>query len=568
MYNPLLIYSNIQINNKSVPNTPLKEACSNSLLFSMDGFNLVDSDLDAFISKEIIPKINHSKFDVIFIKDNLSDNYLELYGVVLAYHIRLSEDLGDKQFVPIVILSDLDGYILNKLSAMAKILFTKNVFVAKNELATYLYFEKVFEQIKPIIDPLKDYLELITVEPPKDYLSHHSISNEWSIDRWAYTSKVQNSFACRNNKEKIENMLYFKYLLAKHRHQEEIHEVIKPTQKGNVLLIDVEWDKGWSDIFKQILCNDGLNFNTFEYDYKDKSNFNLIVQLKYKNLKDIIEKTDVVILDLRLLESDVENDDIENFSGIKILRNIHEINAGIQVVIFSATSKSVILDKLYQEKILGYIKKEHPEDIYIDTADNINKCIKLIDKGLERKYLKDVYSIKNKIIETLAIDTTDIEEQDLEIFNKFGLDKNKYSSKAINIYKEVITVFDILDSDNTSKYIYAMISIISAIESILAIFIDEENMCFWDAERYSCKYNALRCRIQKLFEEKFVSQQKFDMQQIINVRNDYLHSLKEINITADDIKKWFKKLESMIDVINKQEHRQNNTFNRLQNSFS
>ena len=144
MFNPLLIHKD---------NTPIKKICKNSLDFSIDSFDFSNSDIDTYISKNFIPELAKEDFNIIFLKDNLSDNYLELYGIILAYHIRLSAELQEKQYVPIVIISDLDGYILNKLEAKANILFTKNIFVVRNDVSSFNYFEKIFNELssKPVI---------------------------------------------------------------------------------------------------------------------------------------------------------------------------------------------------------------------------------------------------------------------------------------------------------------------------------------------------------------------------------------------------------------------------------
>jgi DNA-binding NarL/FixJ family response regulator len=225
----------------------------------------------------------------------------------------------------------------------------------------------------------------------------------------------------------MENELYFKYLKAKYlKNTNNSLEIIKPTKKGNILLIDDEWNKGWSDVLQNVLQKDDLEFETFEYDFKDKSNFNLIVQLNHKELKKQVEKSDVIVLDLRLLESDHENEDIDSYTGIKILQKIHEINAGIQVIMLTATSKSTILEKLYEKKILGYIKKEHPEDKNVDTVENINKFINLVDKGLKRKYLKEVFYIQKSIKNILSND----------IFTQYNLDLDSYEPFWIKLEKE------------------------------------------------------------------------------------------------------------------------------------
>ena len=90
-------------------------------------------DIDTYISDNIINKELQSKeFDTIFIKDNLSSNYLELYGLRVAYHIRLSTELENKRFSPIVIISDFDEITLNRFTKEANILFTDGIYLCQN----------------------------------------------------------------------------------------------------------------------------------------------------------------------------------------------------------------------------------------------------------------------------------------------------------------------------------------------------------------------------------------------------------------------------------------------------
>uniref|UniRef100_UPI0040481D54 response regulator n=1 Tax=Aliarcobacter sp. TaxID=2321116 RepID=UPI0040481D54 len=358
-------------------------------------------DIDTYISKEIINELKNKEFDTIFIKDNLTSNYLELYGLRVAYHIRLSNELADKKFTPIVIISDFDENTLNRFTQEANILFTNGVYLCKNTKEDILKYQSL--ELKGVSNYDK-FINSIEITPPKDTSGNHNIANKWSIYKWAELLDVK-SEAIYKNKCEIENELYFKYIKVKYlKNTNNSLEITKPTKKGNILLIDDEWNKGWSDVLKNALQKDGLDFDTFEYDFKDKSDFNLIVQLNHKELKKQVEKSDVIVLDLRLLESDHENEDVDSYTGIKILQKIHEINAGIQVIMLTATSKSTILEKLYEKKILGYIKKEHPEDKSIDTIENINKFINLVDKGLKRKYLKEAFNIQKSIKDILSND--------------------------------------------------------------------------------------------------------------------------------------------------------------------
>ena len=492
-------------------------------------------DIDTYISKEIINELKNKEFDTIFIKDNLTSNYLELYGLRVAYHIRLSNELAYKRFTPIVLISDFDENTLNRFTQEANILFTEGIYLCQNTKEDILKYQSL--ELKGVSNYDK-FINSIEITPPKDTSGNHNIANKWSIYKWAELLDVK-SEAIYKNKCEIENELYFKYIKVKYlKNTNNSLEITKPTKKGNILLIDDEWNKGWSDVLKNALQKDGLDFDTFEYDFKDKSDFNLIVQLNHKELKKQVEKSDVIVLDLRLLESDHENEDIDSYTGIKILQKIHEINAGIQVIMLTATSKSTILEKLYEKKILGYIKKEHPEDKSIDTVENINKFINLVDKGLKRKYLKEVFNIQKSIKDILSND----------IFGQYNLDLDFYEPFWIKLEKESTNIFDILDNERENSFIYAMVSISSSLETILSIFINEQNMTFWDAEPYDCQYNALRCRISKLFE-KLGSDEDFDMKKLIDKRNDYMHSRKLITVNSREIVSWFTKLFEMIEII-------------------
>lgn len=436
-------------------------------------FNSSD-DIDTYISKEIINELKNKEFDTIFIKDNLTSNYLELYGLRVAYHIRLSSELADKRFTPIVIISDFDENTLNRFTLEANILFTNGVYLCKNTKEDIKKYQSL--ELKGVTDYDK-FIDNIEVSPPKDTSGSHNIANKWSIYKLAELLYVK-SEAIYKNKCEIENELYFKYIKAKYlKNTNNSLEIIKPTKKGNILLIDDEWNKGWSDVLKNALLKDGLEFDTFEYDFKDKSDFNLIVQLNHKDLKKQVEKSDVIVLDLRLLESDHENEDVDSYSGIKILQKIHEINAGIQVIMLTATSKSTILEKLYEKKILGYIKKEHPEDKSIDTVENINKFINLVDKGLEKKYLKEIWKIQQNIL------------------------LNENLSDDISL--EIKSIFEILDSNMENKFNFVVLTFTKIFESLSKIYIDENTMQYIDDGKDVGVYDSFNNSINSYTNQKW-----------------------------------------------------------------
>ena len=495
-------------------------------------------DIDTYISDNIINKELQSKeFDTIFIKDNLSSNYLELYGLRVAYHIRLSTELENKRFSPIVIISDFDEITLNRFTKEANILFTDGIYLCQNTKEDILKYQSL--ELKGVTDYDK-FINSIEITPPKDTSGSHDIANKWAIYRWAEFLDVK-SDAIDKNKSEIEHQLYFKYLNAIYTKENcQILEIKKTAKKGKVLLIDDEWTKGWGDIIHTALDNEGLEFSSFEYDYKDIKQYGL---RKLVNEKVINFDPDVVILDLRFLQSDHEHDDINEYTGVKLLERIHKINAGIQVIMLTATSKSTILEKLYEKKILGYIKKEHPEDKSIDTVENINKFINLVDKGLKRKYLKEVYNIQKSIKDILSND----------IFAQYNLDLNFYEPFWIKLEKESTNIFDILDNERENSFIYAMVSISSSLETILSIFVKENKNSddqFWDNEYFYSEYKSMRSKLNILFNYKLgYENEDIDMEKLIRKRNDYMHSRKLITVNSQEIVSWFTKLSKMIEII-------------------
>jgi hypothetical protein len=137
-----------------------------------------DDHIDKYISDYIIKKLQTKEFDTIFIKDNLSSNYLELYGLRVAYHIRLSSELADKRFTPIVIISDFDESTLNRFTQEANILFTEGIYLCKNTKEDIKKYQSL--ELKGVSNYDK-FINSIDITPPKDTSGTHDIANKWSI---------------------------------------------------------------------------------------------------------------------------------------------------------------------------------------------------------------------------------------------------------------------------------------------------------------------------------------------------------------------------------------------------
>ncbi|KIM12243.1 MAG: hypothetical protein KU38_04980 [Sulfurovum sp. FS08-3] len=525
----LLDYLN-QLTPTKSPSTPKKLLIHNNntdikLFENRIRFELEGGDIDSYISNNLLEDIKSKEFDVLFIKDNLSSNYLELYGLIIAHHIRLSLKLKEKRYIPIVIISDLDSATLNALSPLARILHSDGVYIIKNSKEAIEKFNSITLQPLTTYQYQNSFLNRIEVQAPENS-TNHDIANEWAIDRWAEFLKVQTQ-AVKQNRDKIASMLYFKYLVAEYPiEQSTTLRFIpkKPTTQGKVLYIDDEWHKGWSDIFEAFFANSSVGFNTFEYDFKDKDE-SQIMQSITQSITNTLP--DVVVLDLRLLQNDKNQSKIEALSGIKVAQTIKSINAGIQIIMLSASSQNRVLEKLYEYDIVGYIKKAHPQEQHTSPKESFKKLSDLLNEGLEKKYLKEIWSMQEDILE-------------LEILQSSNENYKK-------IKDEIDTVFEILNSNLENKMKFTILTIYKTLEILI--------------EEYPTDKKGTYEKFVSLFKKFNITNYNNDISQLVCTRNflahagDFRASCKNSVVkkpNQDNILTWFKMLQTILEKIDAQ----------------
>ncbi len=513
-------------------------------------------NLDTYISNEIIDKLKNKDIDILFIKDNLSTNYLELYGISVAYHIRLSETLKDMRFIPIIILSDIDGYTLNKIEPIAKILFTKNIFLAPSTKETIdKYIDNTPRKLSEN-EYRSGFLDPITVESSEN-TTNHSIANQWAIYRWAEYLNAK-SEAITKNENKIISMLYFKYLnvkypLPKKNGIRRISTAPQPvlSEKYKILYIDDEWAKGWADILDTYFSkSESIDFKTYQYNFIDKTQDQII---DYAIDKIKTTDPDLILLDLRLSQSDHTEKNIDNLTGIRLIDQIHSINKGIQVIMLSATGKSLTLEKMHEKEILGYIKKDRPGDLGLGVANNYDRLKNLTIKGIEKKYLKKIWLIQKNILT-------------LDIFT---------NNKQATLGSEIKSIFDILDSNMKNKFNFTILSFAKSLETISNFFINEHVMKYIDDNTNVGIYNAQNNTIQNHKQEKWhanienrlhnIMHKKLNIVdkkkhillcELINCRNYIVHPKKKTPngcdlITNPDEKKIVEWFELIFEIVTK-----------------
>jgi DNA-binding NarL/FixJ family response regulator len=401
----------------------------------------IDIQLDSFIKNKIASK----EISALFIKVTLSSNYLELLGLRLGLHIRLSYKHSHLQKLPIVFLCEESFEELSKIYNYPEILFRQGVYVTSEEFSNVqLYFELISKGKLLGCDSIDALINRLNILPPANYLSHHSIANEWSILRWAKVLAMPEDYSLLQEvKNNIEGLLYYKFLQSKFPIESEPNKAsFKIQGKGKILYIDDEWDKGWNVVFNTFISispNLEQDFEVFEYDFKDKTE-DLIIKDCENKIKD--SDPAIVILDLRLADSDFEtNKKTSNLTGFKILKIIKEMNPGIRVIIFTASNKVWNLIELQNEGADGFVLKESPE-LGINknyTKTSVEKFALLIQEQLKYQFQKEFF-IKCKEIKRNLLQTKNEENED---YNKLintlvkQIDIIYSSISLINLKKQV-----------------------------------------------------------------------------------------------------------------------------------
>ncbi|WP_114822509.1 response regulator [Chryseobacterium sp. KLBC 52] len=402
------------------------------LLFESN--NEID-DVDRYIHhtlfrEEVVKKILNA--DIIFIKLGLSDNYLEYYGLRIAYHIRLTKVLKDKSLLPIIFIGEESIQFIGLTAEMPEILFTGGVYLMNDTKKDFERMIKRFEsnQIKPL-NSIESFIEKIKVLPPANYLSNHSIDNEWSILNWAKMLNLSNDTGIIKIADNIEVMLYYKYLMKKNKlvgtySSEGVQTYRISKLDSKILYIDDDWNKGWKVILTEILRGgNSSNFQTLELEYKTLDYTS--IENNFKKKLEIFDP-DIVILDLRLHDKDfIENLNIEEFSGLKFLKFIKNKNPGIQVAIFSSTNKIKNLIGLQNKGADSFLFKSSTDNNYDKVILNFKNSIEFLQ---EKVFIKKMIEICYHIDELLKkANENDFEQYD---YDEFILDlqaKNK-----INIF--------------------------------------------------------------------------------------------------------------------------------------
>ncbi|MBC7571094.1 MAG: hypothetical protein H7319_15355 [Spirosoma sp.] len=233
----------------------------------------------------------------------------------------------------------------------------------------------------------------------EQYEDSHSITNQWGALRLAANVGYSPEDVVYSWPPK----LYFKYLQEKYKFDSTADKV---EIIAKVLLIDDNADKGWEKVLKKI-----FNFSDKNPTLDEKGNPTFVTinekvssydKFSDENKRTIEEQDfDLYLVDLRLNGQDEDDtSETKNFSGATVLQKIKSINAGNQVIMFTASNKAWNMRTLLngENAADGYYIKESPlnaPDKFFGK-NNTAVFIEQVQQSLQSRFLKKIAIIEMK----------------------------------------------------------------------------------------------------------------------------------------------------------------------------
>lgn len=342
-----------------------------------------DQKISSFIKNYIDVEEN---ITAIIIPFALTENYLEFSGLRLAHHLRLQSKYSH---FPIIFTGELTPLGALRLTKLADILLTPSIHYCKPDLVSMGDFllDKSFLHL----NSSSSYLKRISIEPPSNYQSHHSVNNELALMSWS--ELIGCDHLIPEVKLNLQTSLYFKYLRAtKGILESEYFEIPNFDLDAKVLLIDDEWEKGWNKFYETYFFKSRIDYRCAELNFSVMSRTEILDSIKATLL---VWQPDVVLLDLRLSDDDfVNKTHPEEMTGAQILTLLKEANKGIQVIVLSASDKVWNASYLSEKGASNYIPKS-PE---IKAAESIRELSKSLIANFEKAiFLKEVFAAMMEI---------------------------------------------------------------------------------------------------------------------------------------------------------------------------
>ncbi len=390
----------------------------------MEGIYIIDDKKHAFIQNLSYPKIEISEIkqdyelhdfvqrifkvypDIqkLIIPIHVGNSGFQYRGLHLGMHLRLSNEINGKRFIPLVFIGndDLEEIILdtrrNNLN-LGYLLLTEGVTLISDKNIEEIIAEAKAIQGLNSSNFRKEFLEKITIQSELSggRSDKHSLANQWGafrLDEVAGTQALKGKALLNKQKN-----LYFKYIRSQHFNYDNIDLAISQAQNTincaakNILLIDDEANEGWDLVLPKIL--EESNFSIIKQDGKSFEDF-----YQEANNEIINNDWDLILLDLRLNPENEESStfiakgDISAYSGAKLLKKIKEKNKGTQVIIMTASNKAWNMKYLLELGADGYYVKESPDIAFSSdfSHSNYQNFKTEVESCLNKKYLSTCFT--------------------------------------------------------------------------------------------------------------------------------------------------------------------------------
>ena len=419
---------------------------------------ITDIDLDRLVNEWFLQE----KYDVIYIPLCFGNTLSDFMGLRLAMHIRLTSSPNQQTPIWIYGVATLEELMQNDCFDILK---TQTVRLISCDNASFI--SSVSSEM-PICNLQKE-IKLIHLDLPSN-IGRHSLANQWGVDVLAMVSGVDYS-----PKEQIleaRKSLYFKYVrIASGGDSYVKSKVEKINAHGKrILLIDDEADKGWTDVFEEILDGGYLDVVNEQI-----SSFSAIPNNYKQNIYE--DLYDLYLIDLRLLGENEEHIVLtSHFSGRDVINEIKRNNEGNQVVVITASNKAWNLRNLFMEGANGYYVKESPELLLPPelSKENYHSLKDAIVKAFNNRYKRLLWAKQFDL--TNDIEKLDIDENlknkliaQLEVFETFML-KAESENEIAATYLTLFQVLEIIKQYYLSQLEKGYKSLPDYIDAILKDF--------------------------------------------------------------------------------------------------
>lgn len=511
------------------------------ILGSRDSANLA-SQINAKLIE--VPDLYENDFGMVndFVVDKLKQEFDILVidaesikrpdvALALGMYLRLSvTEVRSNALVPIIFTSEKTIKSFFPYKPYSQLLLTPNVYFEPREAI-------IIDAVKPL-DATKyedDFLSFIRVNPGPE-AGNHSLANQWGA---SVLDRLLNNGVSSGNStlDSVSKMLYFKYVLVQtfnvadylSRKEQPRYAMLNRTKihanGKRILLIDDEADKGWEYVLKRmIVTNDG----DFDVVKRKVASYDAFTKEEKKQIKE--GNYDLIFLDLRM--NGVAEENIykpDDFSGMKILKQIKKDSQGTQVIMFTASNKAWNLKALLDAGADGYYIKESPEYKFSNNFSiaNYDALRENVQNCLKRSYLRDIDTKIKDIRRLFNINITDLKK---------------------SVLNQLAVSYELLKGGH---FEFAYISLYQTIELINDEYLDRDDNGVWyivetneDAKSWTTKNFRHECVEAKTKEKdnvKYPEWQKmaslyyqlwkqtdksfgYQIQTLINERNSFMHN--------------------------------------------